>query len=308
MSTQRVNVGRRSLIAGAAASAVAAVTRAQAPSTPTEPQTRLADSLLSTNATITVERRDDIVLVGLNRPFIQNRLDPPTRVRLAEVFYQYEHDASLRAAVLFGHGENFSRGIDVDASQAALIAGQRTLTGTNVVDPLGNAPPHRTKPLVVAVHGDTWNLGHELYLAADIRVAAANTRFGQDENTHGRFPGGGATVRFVRDAGWGNAMRYMLTGDHWSAEESYRMGVTQQIAPTPEAALEAAVAVARKIAACAPLSIKATLASAHQVIDPIEVDALSKLGAQYSALYRTEDFLEGRRAEAEGRPPKYKGK
>jgi enoyl-CoA hydratase len=308
MSTHRFNVGRRSLIAGVAASTVAAVTRAHAQAPATEPQTQLANIPLSTNATITVERRDDIVLIGLNRPFIQNRLDPPTRVRLAEVFYQYEHDASLRAAVLFGHGEHFSRGIDVDASQAALIAGQRTLVGTNVVDPLGNAPPHRTKPLVVAVHGDTWNLGHELYLAGDIRVAAANTRFGQDENTHGRFPGGGATVRFVRDAGWGNAMRYMLTGDHWSAEESYRVGITQHVAPTPEAALEAAVAMARKIAACAPLSIKATLASARQVIDPIEADALSKLGAQYSALYRTEDFLEGRRAEAEGRPPKYQGK
>jgi enoyl-CoA hydratase/carnithine racemase len=310
MSTHRFNVGRRSLIAGVAASTVAPMTRAhaQAQSPTTEPQTRLADTPVSTNATITVERRDDIVLIGLNRPFIQNRLDPPTRVRLAEAFYQYEHDASLRAAVLFGHGEHFSRGIDVDASQAALIAGQRTLVGTNVVDPLGNAPPHRTKPLVVAVHGDTWNLGHELYLAGDIRVAAANTRFGQDENTHGRFPGGGATVRFVRDSGWGNAMRYMLTGDHWSAEESYRMGITQHVAPTPEAVLDTAVAMARKIAACAPLSIKATLASARQVIDAIEADALSKLGAQYSALYRTEDFLEGRRAEAEGRPPKYQGK
>jgi enoyl-CoA hydratase/carnithine racemase len=95
---------------------------------------------------------------------------------------------------------------------------------------LGNSQPHRSKPVVVVVHGDTWNLGHEIYLAGDIRVAAANTRFGQDENTHGRFPGGGATVRFVREAGWGNAMRYMLTGDHWSAEESYRMGITQQIA------------------------------------------------------------------------------
>jgi enoyl-CoA hydratase/carnithine racemase len=196
----------------------------------------------------------------------------------------------------------------VEASQAALIAGRRTLTGTNVIDPLGNASPRRTKPLVVVVHGDTWNLGHELYLAGDIRIAAANTRFGQDENTHGRFPGGGATVRFVRDAGWGNAMRYMLTGDHWSADESYRMGITQQIAPTPAEALETGVAMARKIAACAPLSIKATLASAHQMIDPVEADALSKLGAQYSALYRTEDFLEGRRAEAEGRPAKYKGK
>ena len=229
-------------------------------------------------------------------------------MRLAETFYQYEHDPSLRALVLFGHGENFSRGIDVDASQAAIVAGRRTLSGTETVDPLGKLKPHLTKPVVVVVHGDTWNLGHELYLAGDIRIAAANTRFGQDENTHGRFPGGGATVRFVREAGWGNAMRYMLTGDHWSAEESFRMGITQHVAPTPEAALEAGIVMAAKIAACGPLSIRATLESAHLVVDPIEADALSKLDAQYGALYRTEDFLEGRRAEAEGRPPRYQGK
>lgn len=299
-----VDTGRRSLIAAAAVTAAAGIGRAQQP----DPVTTLADAPPSDANTITVERRGDVVLVGLNRPFIQNRLDPPTRVRLAEVLYQYERDPSLRAAVLFGHGEHFSRGIDVDASQAALIAGRRTLTATEVIDPLGKALPHRTKPLVAAVHGDTWNLGHELYLAADIRIAAATTRFGQDENTHGRFPGGGATVRFVREAGWGNAMRYMLTGEHWNADESYRMRITQQIAPTREAAIEAAVAMARTIAANAPLSIKATLASAHQVIDPIEADALSKLDAQYTALYRTEDFIEGRRAEAEGRAPKYKGK
>jgi enoyl-CoA hydratase len=301
-------LGRRALIKGAALLTMAATARAQDQTPAVPPETRLADVPLAPSVTITAERRGDIVLVGLNRPFIQNRLDPATRTRLAETFYQYEHDPSLRALVLFGHGEHFSRGIDVDASQAGIIAGQRPASAAPTVDVLGNGQLRRTKPVVVAVHGDTWNLGHEIYLAGDIRVAAANTRFGQDENTHGRFPGGGATVRFVREAGWGNAMRYMLTGDHWSAEESMRMGITQHIAPTPEAALEAAVVMARKIAACAPLSIKATLASAHQYIDPVEAEALSKLGAQYSALYRTEDFIEGRRAEAEGRPPQYKGK
>ena len=300
-------VGRRALIKGTAMLAVTATARAQG-QPPAEPVTTLADVAFGASVTVTVERRGDIVLVGLNRPFIQNRIDPPTRTRLAETFYQYEHDPSLRALVLFGHGENFTRGIDVDASQAGIIAGQRATTTAPTLDVLGNSQPHRSKPVVVVVHGDTWNLGHEIYLAGDIRVAAANTRFGQDENTHGRFPGGGATVRFVREAGWGNAMRYMLTGDHWSAEESYRMGITQQIAATPEAALEAGVAMARKIAACAPLSVKATLASAHQYVDPVEADALSKLGAQYSALYRTEDFIEGRRAEAEGRPPRYQGR
>jgi enoyl-CoA hydratase/carnithine racemase len=301
-------VGRRTLLKGTALLAVAATAGAQAQTPAAEPETKLTDVPMGPSVTLTAERRGDIVLVGLNRPFIQNRIDPQTRIRLAETFYQYEHDPSLRALVLFGHGESFSRGIDVDAAQAGIISGQRATGTAPTIDVLGNGQPRRTKPVVAVVHGDTWNLGHEIYLACDVRVAAANTRFGQDENTHGRFPGGGATVRFVREAGWGNAMRYMLTGDHWTAEESYRMGVTQQIAPTPEAALEAGIAIARKIAACAPLGVKATLASAHQVIDPVEADALSKLGVQYSALYRTADFIEGRRAEAEGRPPKYQGK
>jgi enoyl-CoA hydratase/carnithine racemase len=309
MEHEQSKIARRAILAGVGLTAVAAAARAQTAGTQAEPVTRMAEVPLGPSATITVERRDDVALIGLNRPFIDNRLDPPTRVRLAQTLYQYEHDPTIRAAILFGHGENFSRGIDVDASQAAIQAGRRTLSGANdTVDPLGKSSPRLSKPLVVVVHGDTWNLGHELYLAGDIRIAAANTRFGQDENTHGRFPGGGATVRFVREAGWGNAMRYMLTGDHWSAEESFRMGITQSIAPTQAAALDMGVAMARKIAACAPLSIKATLLSAHQVIDPVEADALSKLDAAYGALYRTEDFIEGRRAEAEGRPPKYKGK
>ena len=268
----------------------------------------MADVPLSSGATVTVERRGQIVLVGLNRPSIQNRIHPPMRQLLAQAFYRYEHDPSLRVAILFGHGENFSRGVDVDATQASLASGGASRADTNIINPTATTGPHLTKPLLVVAHGDTWNLGHELYLTGDIRIAAANTRFGQDEASHARFPGGGGTVRFVREAGWGNAMRYMLTGDHWSAEESRRMGVTQEVAPTPEAALQLGIAIATKVAGCGPLGIKATLATAHQVIDPIEADALSQLGAQYSALYRTEDFIEGRKAEAEGRPPKYQGK
>jgi len=306
MQKTSATIGRRAVLTGAAFAAAAAAARAQNQTPP--PATTLADVPLGPSTTLTVERRGEIALVGLNRPSIQNRIDPPTRARLAQALYRYEHDPSLRALVLFGHGEHFSRGIDVDAFQASIASGRRAPADPEAIDPLGKSQPHRTKPVVVVAQGDTWNLGHEIYLAGDIRVAAADTRFGQDENTHGRFPGGGATVRFVREAGWGNAMRYMLTGDHWSAEESRRMGITQEIAPTPEAALEAGIAMARKIAACGPLSIRATLRSAHQLIDPIEADALSKLDAEYSALYRTEDFLEGRRAEAEGRPPRYQGK
>ena len=254
---------------------------------------------------ITVERRGQIVLIGINRPDIQNRLDPEAYLALAKAYYDYDHDPSLRAAVLFGHGDNFSQGLDVDGFKAVASAGGVTL-GDGQIDPLGKKMPGLTKPLIVAVHGDTWNMAHELFLVADLRVAANNTNFGQDENTHGRYPGGGSTVRFVREAGWGNAMRYMLTGDHWSAQEAYRMGTVQAIAD-PQPALDKAIELANKIAANGPLGIKATLASAHRVIDPAQADALSQLDVQRSTLYKSKDFQEGRKAEAEGRPAVYQG-
>src|SRR3984885_12917537 len=272
------------------------------------PEIKLEDVLAGPNTKLTIERRGQIVLFGINRPYIQNRIDPETFEKLAEAYYQYDHDPSLRVAVLFGHGENFSRGIDVNAFQALATTGRPLISEGRTIDPLAKGRSKLTKSLVVVVHGDTWNMADELYLVADIRVASADTRFGQDENTHGRFPGGGSTIRFVREAGWGNAMRYMLTGDHWGAEDAYRMGLVQQIAPTPETALQAGVDIATKIAACGPLGIKTKLLSAHLAIGSSEAAALSKLDVQYGALYRTEDFKEGRKAEAEGRKPVYQGK
>jgi enoyl-CoA hydratase len=256
---------------------------------------------------ISVERRGQVVLIGLNRPYIQNRLDPEAFSGLARAYYDYDRDPTLRAAVLFGHGQHFSRGIDVDAFKALVGTGKPLIGSSGAIDPLAKRKPNLTKPLIVAVHGDTWNMADELFLVADIRIAAANTNFGQDENTHGRFPGGGSTVRFVREAGRGNAMRYMLTGDHWSAEEAYRMGTVQVIEASPQAALDRAIEIANEVAACGPLGIKSTLASAHLAVDPGEADALSRLDAQYGALYHTNDFQEGRNAEAEGRPPIYHG-
>ena len=126
----------------------------------------MADVPFSSNAKVTVERRGQIVLIGINRPYIHNRIDPETYAGLAQAYYQYEHDPSLRAAVLFGHGDNFSRGIDVDAFQA-LVTSDRPRTDENgTIDPLAKTRPTRSKPLVVVVHGDTWNMGHELHLAA----------------------------------------------------------------------------------------------------------------------------------------------
>ena len=267
----------------------------------------MADIPLSPEAKITVERRGQIVLIGVNRPESYNRFDPDAYFGLAKAYYDFDNDPSLRAAVFFGHGENFSRGIDVAAFAPLARTGRPFAVKDGMLD-LFARTQNLSKPLIAVVHGDTWNMAHELHLVADIRVASADVRFGQDENTHGRFPGGGSTIRFPREAGWGNAMRYMLTGDHWGAEEAYRMGVIQQIAANPAQALEAGIRLARKIAACGPRGIKTTLESAHLAIDESEAAAFAKLNGQFGGLFHTEDFIEGRKAEAENRPPHYQGR
>jgi enoyl-CoA hydratase/carnithine racemase len=196
---------RRSLLKGAAA--LAALEPLVSEAQEQGQSTTLKDIPLGPSVKLTIERRGQIVRFGINRPSIQNRIDPETSESLGRAFYDYEHDPTLRVAILFGHGANFSRGIDVDAFAARLReAKTSSLANLRTIDPLGKSGPHLSEPVIVVAHGDTWNMAHELMLAADIRIAAENTNFGQDENTHGRFPGGGATVRFVREAGWGNAI------------------------------------------------------------------------------------------------------
>jgi enoyl-CoA hydratase len=82
----------------------------------------------------------------------------------------------------------------------------------------------------------------------------------------------------------------------------------QKVAANPREALEAGVRIANTIAACGPLGITASLASARLAIDHGEEEALSQLDAQFSVLFHTQDFVEGQKAQAEGRKPVYQGK
>ena len=258
-------------------------------------------------STVAVEAIDGgVLLIGIDRDQ-QNLIDPATFIALGRAFHRLDHDDSLRVAVLYGRGANFTPGIDAPAWAAALNAGPFNPNTPDFIDPLGTVPPVRTKPVIAAVHGATKFIGHELFLAADLRVAATDTVFSQGEATRALFPAGGGTVRFVREAGWGNAMRYMLTGDEWGAEESYRLGLTQAVAP-PGQELGLAVDFAKKIAAAAPLGVRATLASAHRAQVEGETAAFAALLPEFTKLFRTEDFQERIRAARENRPPVYRGR
>src|SRR5262249_23506721 len=125
------------------------------------------------------------------------------------------------------------------------------------------------------------------------------------EVARGVFPGAGATVRMTREAGWGNAMRYMLTGEEWGAEEARRIGLVQEVVPAGKQ-LDRAVEIAQKVAAAAPLGIRATLASSRPARageDPV----LAELQAQFLQLAQGEDRKEFVRALQERRPPVFQG-
>ena len=118
------------------------------------------------------------------------------------------------------------------------------------------------KPVVMAVQGTCLTLGIELMLASDIVVAADSTTFGQIEVARGILPFGGATIRFPRAVGWGNAMRWILTGDSFPVSEAHRIGLVQEVVPHGEQYARG-LELAQRVAAQAPLAVQAALANAR---------------------------------------------
>ena len=246
-----------------------------------------------------------ILLIGIRQE--SNRVELSSVIGLGRLLYMLDHDEALRVAVLYAQGPDFVGGILDAESWAPVLRTGRFPETPEFINPVGTVPPHRAKPVVVAVQGKCQGAGHELFLAADVRVAASDTVFAQGEVTRGHFPAGGATIAFVREAGWGNAMRYMLTGDEWGADEAYRMGLVQYVTP-PGKQLDRAIEVARKIAAAAPLGIRATLGSARHALNDGQGAAFAALLPELGQLAQSEDHDEYFRALQEKRAPAYRGR
>lgn len=152
-------------------------------------------------------------------------------------------------------------------------------------------------------------LGIELLLAADIAVAAADSRFAQSEVRRGIYPFGGATLRFPRVAGWCNAMRWVLTGDEFDAAEAYRLGLIQQVATDRADALDSAMRLAETITTkSAPLGVQATLRSATVAATQGDDAAIARLHPDIAALFGTADCAEGMASFVERREAQFTGR
>jgi enoyl-CoA hydratase/carnithine racemase len=166
--------------------------------------------------------------MGLDRPDKRNAFDMAMLEELAMAYAEVDRNDTIRAGVLYGRGPHFTAGFDLREVVPRLQAGER-LVPEGGIDPWGLDPDAIRKPIVAATHGKCLTLGIELLLAADVRVAAETASFAQLEVGRGIFPFGGATLRFPQVAGWGNAMRWMLTGEEFDATEALRLGLIQEV-------------------------------------------------------------------------------
>lgn len=255
---------------------------------------------------LTLETREHVLLIGLHRAEKRNAFDLRMLRELAEAITRFEEDPELRCALLFGHGEHFTAGLDL-AEVGPAVAGGEPLFPAGAVDPLGLYGRVRSKPLVAAVQGWCLTIGIELALAADIRVAARDTRFGQIEIKRGIFPFGGATLRLPQVAGWGNAMRWLLTGDTFDAAEALRIGLVQEVTE-PGAQLERAAAIAQTIARQAPLGVQATLRTARATVEHGPAAALATMLADVRTIMASDDAREGMLSFVERREARFTGK
>lgn len=252
---------------------------------------------------LTLEAREQVLLVGLNRADKRNAFDLTMYQELASAYGEYERDPKLRCLLLFAHGEHFTGGLDLTQWLPYFRDGRMPPLPDGAIDPLMREQSV-SKPVVMAVQGWCLTIGIELMLAADIRVAAQSTRFAQIEIRRGIFPVGGATVRMVQEFGWGNAMRILLTGDEFAATEALRIGLVQEIAPDGQQ-LERALAIAQTIARQSPVGVRATLASARLARSQGERVAFAQMLPELQAALASDDAIEGLNAFLERREPRF---
>lgn len=255
---------------------------------------------------IVVEQRGNILMIGVDRPEKRNGFTPKMFSELAAAYSRLERSEDLFVGVVHAFGDHFTAGLDMPKI-APLRREGRPLFPESDADPFNLREPYRRKPTVIALQGICFTVAIELMLASDIAVAAEDCRFSQLEVKRGIMAGCGATIRMVQRAGWGNAMKLLLTGEEFGAQEALRLNFVQQVVPTGKQ-LEAALGIAQSIAAQAPLAVQATIENARISLGDGALVAASKILSTQHRLYNTEDAREGVLSFQEKRAARFVGR
>jgi len=254
---------------------------------------------------ITTEVRGRILLVGIDRPEKRNGFTPKMFDALSAAYTRLDDEPDLWVGVVFAHGDHMTAGLELPKFVEAMQSGSDPFDHGGNVDPFGLKRKCR-KPLVCAMQGICFTVAIELALACDIVIAASDCRFSQLEAKRGIMPFGGATFRLVQRCGWGNAQYHLLRAGEFGAQEAHRIGLVQEVVE-PGEQLDRALAIAKEIAANAPLAIQASKASSMTYVEQGEAACIGGFTETIQRLSATADAAEGVMAFVERRAPNFRG-
>lgn len=267
------------------------------------------------SAPLLIDRQGAVTILTLNRPEARNALSPELTCRLADAIDAAAADPGVRAVILTGAGDKaFCSGGDL-ALALPLLSGARQpetdwdhrfLADRGIDTRIAFRGFEMLKPVIAAVNGACMAGGMEVLLGTDIRLAVPGARFALPEAARGVIPFAGALVRLPRQIPHALAMEMLLTGAAIDAESALRAGLISRIVE-PAALLPAALEIAHRIAANAPIAVQeikrtVTAASGLTLDRGYALEDTAK-----SIVMATEDAREGPRAFMQKRAPVYKG-
>lgn len=243
----------------------------------------------------------------INRPTKLNAVTAAMAADFVRICKQVDRDDDIRVLVVTGAGGRaFCAGSDVTA-----------------LDDFGSPFDHRNradydrdyiapllalrKPAIAAIDGYCLGGGLEIAMACDIRVATSRSSFGAPEVRRGWHAGSGNTSLLPRLVGYGNAARWVLTGDRFSAAEAHRVGVVQEVTE-PEELWPCVDALAERLAKNPPIAVQSAKNIIRQSEGATIAQGLAWENDGYAFCMSTEDAAEGIRAFAEKRDPVFRGR
>ena len=257
--------------------------------------------MTGTDSAVLTERRDNVLLITLNRPEARNAVNGAIADGVAAALDLLDGDDDLSLGVLTGAGKGFCSGMDLKA----FVAGERPFAGDRGFAGIVQRPPR--KPIIAAVEGFAVAGGLEVALACDLVVAASGAKLGIPEVKRSLVAAGGALRRLPQRLPYGLAMELALTGDPITAERGYELGLVNRLSD-PGAAVDVALELAGEIARNGPLALAATKQILAEQFDWDDAEFWQRQGEIAGRVMASEDAREGATAFAEKRDPAWKGR